>query len=83
MANIAEGFDRGNRAEFHQFLVIAKASCAEVRSHLYVAIDVGYLREDEFAELYDQTEEVGRILAALRNAVNRQRNEQRQNRYQS
>ena len=53
MSNVAEGFDRGGRAEVHQFLVIAKASCAEVRSQLYVANDAGYISEDDFSKLMD------------------------------
>ncbi|WP_218915689.1 four helix bundle protein [Desulfobacca acetoxidans] len=43
MANLAEGFERGRRTEFHQFISIAKSSCAELRSHLYLALDIGYL----------------------------------------
>ncbi len=73
LSNIAEGFDRGSRAEFHQFLVIAKGSCAEVRSQLYVALDAGYLTENEFASLREQAEELSRILGGLRAAVNKQK----------
>jgi four helix bundle protein len=40
-ANLAEGFERGKRTEFHQIISIAKSSCAEFRSHLYVALDAG------------------------------------------
>src|ERR1044071_9935221 len=39
MSNIAEGYERGKPSEFHQFLCVAKGSCAEVRSQLYTALD--------------------------------------------
>lgn len=73
MSNIAEGFDRAGRTEFHQFLVIAKASCAEVRSQLYVALDAGYITRDEFRELAIQCEETSRTTNGLRMAVQKQR----------
>ena len=72
-SNIAEGFERGGRGEFHQFLSTAKASCAEVRSQLYVALDVGYLDQAAFDRLMEQAEEVARILGGLRAAVDRQK----------
>ena len=69
MSNIAEGFERGSRGEFHQFLSTAKASCAEVRSTLYVALDVGYLNQSDFNQLMTQSEEVARITGGLRASV--------------
>ena len=73
MSNIAEGFERGRRAEFHQFLSVAKSSCGEVRSQLYVALDVGYLQKSTFDSLMSQAEEVSRIVGGLRAAVQKQK----------
>lgn len=77
MSNVAEGFDRAGRAEFHQFLVIAKGSCAEVRAQLYVALDAGYIGKEQFDRIYVVAEETGRIVNGLRAAVERQRDEMR------
>jgi four helix bundle protein len=71
MANVAEGFERRSIGEFRRFIVIAKASCAELRSHLYVAVDVGYLNSAIAKQLIDRTEEVSRILYGLHNAIDR------------
>jgi four helix bundle protein len=73
VSNISEGFERGSRGEFHQFLSTAKASCAEVRSTLYVALDVGYLSQSDFDQLMAGAEEVARITGGLRASVGKQR----------
>ncbi len=73
MSNIAEGFERGSRSEFHQFLVIAKTSLAEVRSQLYIAIDAGYLDQPNFDNLMNQATEASKIIGGLRVSVQRQR----------
>ena len=71
MSNIAEGYERGSDKEFHRFLGISKASCAELRSELYVTLDVGYFSKAWFDQLHAMTEEVSRIVGGLRTSVER------------
>ena len=65
MANVAEGFERGGDKEFTQFLSTSKGSCGEVKSHLYVALDQGYLTPVSFDQLYGQANEVSRLLSGF------------------
>jgi four helix bundle protein len=65
MANIAEGYERGGKKEFIQFLSVAKGSAGEVRSHLYVANDQGYLNATTFDELYKRVEHICNLIGGL------------------
>jgi four helix bundle protein len=65
MANIAEGQGRYSNKEFANFLNIAHGSIAETQSHLYVALDLDYLNQGGFTELYDLLDEVARMTMSL------------------
>lgn len=63
ISNIAEGFERGTKDEFLYFLYVARGSCGEVRSQLYVAVDQKYVSQDDFVKLQDKADYVSRLIA--------------------
>lgn len=65
MNNIAEGFERKGDREFSHFLYIAKGSCGEVRSMIYLALDLGYITKVEFDELFGVSFEISRMLSGF------------------
>ena len=65
MSNIAEGFERGTKQEFLNYLFIAKGSAGEVRAQLYVALDAGYLNIETFKYLNSLVIECSRLLSSF------------------
>jgi len=65
MANAAEGFNSFSRIEFVRFLRIALRSSTEVQSHLYVALDVGYLGQENFNRIKQQSEKCSNFIKAF------------------
>ena len=64
-SNIAEGFGRKSKKEFIYFLNVAQASSYEVKSQLYLALDVNYISQKEFNLLFTICEQISKILYGL------------------
>jgi len=65
MNNIAEGFERKGNKEFKQFLFIAKGSCGELRSMLYVSKDLQYINSQRYQYLINKSTEISKMLSGL------------------
>jgi len=67
MSNIAEGFDRRSDKELTNFLSIARASSSEVQNDLYIAIDLEYISQAEFNQLYQEAKKIAKQINGLMN----------------
>lgn len=71
MDNIAEGFGRGSRLEFIQFLSISNGSGNELQSQLYRCLDRRLITSERFKELYELTDLVCRKVNAFMSYLNK------------
>ena len=65
MNNIAEGSESGSDTKFINYLNIAKGSCGEVRSMLYLCEDLGYCSTDDRLTLQSQLKKISAGIARL------------------
>ena len=64
-SNIAEGYERGGNQEFSQFLSMARGSSGEVRSQLYLALDLGYIEKEKCETLITEFKNVSRMIGSF------------------
>lgn len=65
MSNIAEGFDRATKYELINYFYIAKGSCGEVKSQLYIALDSGYIDILKFRQGISLCDECSRLVQSF------------------
>ena len=69
--NIAEGSTKGSDADFRRFLKMAQGSVNEVVTGFYLAIDLKFIKQDQFDKLYDSALKVNAKLNALIKSISR------------
>jgi four helix bundle protein len=64
-SNIAEGFERDSQKETLVFFAYAKGSCGELRTQVYIGIDIGYIDKETGRQWIRETKEISAMLVAL------------------
>jgi len=67
--NVAEGAERGSNKDFAHFLNIAKGSCGELRTQLYIARKLDFIAKVESEKLVAESKELSAMLEGLRRSV--------------
>ncbi|MCF7811621.1 four helix bundle protein [bacterium] len=68
-SNIAEGYERNSRAEFRRFLFIAKGSCAELRTQLYIIQGLEFVSLEVIKPLIKECSEISSMIQSLSSQV--------------
>lgn len=61
-SNIAEGFKRKTQKESERFYNISEGSLEELKYQLILSKDLKYIEDQQFNSMYNQAEEVGKVL---------------------
>lgn len=64
-SNIAEGYGRNSDAELARFMNIAMGSLFELQTQLEIAYNIGYLHQENYITLYQDTRELEAMMASL------------------
>jgi four helix bundle protein len=70
-SNIAEGYGRNSTSDYVRFLHIAEASLYEMQTQLVIALNLQYLKKNDFDKLYESSREIERMLSKLIKKLNR------------
>jgi four helix bundle protein len=68
-SNIAEGYERNSRTEFRRYLVIAKGSCGELKTQLYILKATGQLLSSDVDRLIKEVNEISLMIGGLISSI--------------
>jgi four helix bundle protein len=73
-SNIAEGFERGSNRDCVKFLLYAKGSCGELRTQIYIGMEIGYIEPKSGKRWIVETQEISKMIGGLIRTKNKFQN---------